>query len=206
MAKLLIFFILTALTFSLVLMNFAGDYNESQNLDEAQIQANKDNIKIILDNQKSMKEGIESQATKSAGIANNVTDIQETLEQHQKEIIKNREELRLARQGAAIPPQDATVPAQTPFLTLSIEKTEWLVGSTIIFTGTGIPDEIVIINVFKAGSCGQQDICSVWVTVDNNSNFKIEFETSFDDRVGTWKAYVRQGDLRSETITFEVTQ
>ncbi len=195
----------------LIAGNYAGDYYKSQSIDDRRIVALESNQKIIFADLKTIQENNEA---RSADIKNldylfsgEIDALQNITKTLQKEILKNRVELRLAPQGSgSTVPGDITVPSQTPFLTLSIEKTEWLAGSTIIFTGTGIPEEIIVINMFKAGGCGQQDICSLWVKVDNNSNFRIEFETFFDDPIGTWKAYVKQGDLRSETIEFEVTK
>ncbi len=108
--------------------------------------------------------------------------------------------------GGSVDDPGTSVIANTPFLTLRIDKLSYIPGETIVFTGTGNPDSTVIINLQKYGGCGQEDICAAWTTVDRNGNFELRFETEFDDPVGAWKAYVKSGEDRSETIVFEVEE
>lgn len=126
---------------------------------------------------------------------------------------KNREALadfRLFVLKELKEPESVPSPSPTPstpfapLVTLKIAKTEYGLGQTLIFTGSGPAGDTAILTVVKAGGCGQNDICSEWQKIDNNGSFRIDFPTKFDDTAGTWKAYVRVGKLQSDTITFEI--
>jgi len=109
-------------------------------------------------------------------------------------------------EGQDVANPGTSVGSTTPILTLKINKSTFIPGETIVFSGTGYPDSTVIINIQKYGGCGQNDICAAWTTVDRNGSFELRFETEFDDPVGAWKAYVKAGEDRSATIVFEVEE
>jgi len=113
--------------------------------------------------------------------------------------------LRELKEAETVPSTSPTFPSPfTPLLTLTISKTEWGLGQTLIFSGSGTPGSTVLLTVVKSGGCGQNDICSDWAKIDNNGSYRIDFPTKFDDIPGTWQAYVRVGKIQSDTITFEI--
>jgi len=180
--------------------NYAGDYNKSQDIDLSDY-ATSDWVKEWgnwkLDNE----------------IHPRIDTLNDTSVKFYADKDLNREAIADLRLFVIKQiPKSETVPSpsptpSTPFapvLTLTIQKTEYGLGQTLIFSGSGVPGTTAILNVIKAGGCGQNDVCSDWAKIDNNGSYRIEFPTEFNDTPGTWRAYVRVGDLRSETVTFEV--
>jgi len=193
------YFLFTGLLFLLAL-NYAGDYNNSQEVDltdYAKSEWVKEWGNWKLDNE----------------VHPRIDKLNTTAIKFYADEDKNREalaELRLfvIKQIPDTTPTtspDPIIPKPfAPLLTLSISKSEWGLGQTLIFTGSGPAGETAILTVVKSGGCGQNDICSEWQKIDNNGSFRIDFPTKFDDIPGTWKAYVRVGKLQSDTITFEI--
>lgn len=183
--------------------NYAGDYNKSQDIDlddalegYAKSEWVKEWGNWKLDNEVHIR----------------IDKLNETNIKFYKDEDKNREalaDLRLfvinsLKESETVPSQSPTFNPAVKTLTLKIAKSEWGLGQTLVFTGSGVPGTTAILNVIKFGGCGQNDICSDWQKIDNNGSFRIEFPTAFDDSPGTWRAYVRVGDLSSDTITFEI--
>jgi len=194
------YFLFTGLLF-LVVLNYVGDYNGSQEetdlTDYAQSEWVKEWVNWKLDNE----------------VYPVIQELNSTTFRIYQDKDLNKEaiaELRLfvIKQIPATTPitsPDPIIPKPfAPLLTLSISKSEWGLGQTLIFTGSGPAGDTAILTVVKAGGCGQADICSEWQKIDNNGSFRIDFPTKFDDTPGTWKAYVRVGKLQSDTITFEI--
>ena len=195
-------------------INFAGDYTRSTDAkfivetvtnNQGVIgYLDKDTVKEAHDN---IKAGIEKQAANLVKINTTVTENKATGKANKDEITTTKLDIKNKfPQAADVDITSSSVGANTPFLTLTIDKTSYLPGETIIFTGTANPDATVIINLQKYGGCGRDDVCAAWTTVDKNGNFYLEFETEFDDPEGAWKAYVKEGQNRSQTIVFEVAK
>ena len=203
--KLLLPYFLFTIVLFLVVLNYVGDYNGSRDQDHEEVELEgyalsdwvKEWVNWKLDNE----------------VHTVIQELNSTTLRIYQDKDQNREaiaELRLfvikeMREPEAVPPPAPTsIPKFTPLVTLTISKIEWGLGQTIIFSGSGTPGETAILNVIKAGGCGQKDVCSDWQKIDNNGSFRIEFPIMFDETPGVWSAYVRVGDLRSDTITFEV--
>ena len=181
--------------------------------DNPQVQANKDNITILFD----FKDGqviLNQEVLNKAG--NNTADIvlvNQTAEANKVTGKANKDEITATKldiknkfpKASDVENTGSSVISNTPFLTLAIDKTSYIPGETITFTGTANPGQTVFVNVQKFGGCGRDDVCSAWAKVDVNGNFEILFYTEFDDPEGAWKAYAKEGaDNRSQTIVFEV--
>jgi len=143
-----------------------------------------------------------------------INSLNQTIIDNTSEAKKNKDEITAVKvdiknkfpQASDVTDTGSSVISNTPFLTLTIDKTSYIPGETIVFTGTANPDTTVIINIQKYGGCSAKDICAAWVMADKNGQFRLEFETEFDDPVGAWKAYVKVGEDRSQTIVFEVAK
>lgn len=198
----------------LVAINYAGDYTWNKETPTETTLCYKDAecVKWLNKNYRSEAEWNKTltSLTKTFTRQANETSLfkaatKQTLKEFKLEIVNIKDNMDKKFPAEAVGPDESqTAIAQTPFLTLSIGKSIWNLGSTLVFTGTGTPGETVILNVVKFGGCGANDHCSEWKKVNQHGNFMIEFETEFDDLAGAWKAFVRAGDLESETITFEM--
>lgn len=199
---LLLYFLFIGLAF-LVTLNYVGDYNGSQDKEEFKI---KDYATINF-----VREWVNWKLDNE--VHPNIQELNSTTLKIYTDKDRNREAiadlrlfvLRELKESETVPPQSPT--PSTPFaplVTLTVAKTEYGLGQTLIFSGSGVPGTTAILNVIKAGGCGQNDNCSEWAKIDNNGSYRIEFPTEFDDTPGLWRAYVRVGDLRSETVTFDV--
>ncbi len=105
-------------------------------------------------------------------------------------------------QASTVEEEEQTAISQTPFLTLTMEKSEWTVGATLIFTGTATPHDLVSITVklpdrtLLYGQAVPADII--------NGVYRIEVITELDHVAGFWTVFAKQGKEQSATLTFKV--
>jgi len=130
-------------------------------------------------------------------------DITEKFDLFQTEIVKIKNDIRNKfPQASPVDQEEQTAIAETPFLTLTIEKTEWLLGDTLVFTGTALPNDLVSITVklpdrtLLTASAVPNEIV--------NGMYRIEIATSFDHAPGTWTVFAKQGKEQSKTLFFNV--
>jgi len=115
-----------------------------------------------------------------------------------KEDIKNK-----FPQASAVEEEEQTAISETPFLTLTMEKSEWTLGATLIFIGTATPHDLVSLTVklpdrtLLYGQAVPNEII--------NGSYRIEIETELDHLPGTWTVFAKQGKEQSTTLTFIVT-
>ena len=104
--------------------------------------------------------------------------------------------------ASTVEQEQQTVISDTPFLTLTIEKTEWTLGATLVFTGTANPHDLVSITIqlpdrkLLHGNALPVDIIG--------GAYRIEIETELDHPTGTWTAFAKQGKEQSKTLIFKV--
>lgn len=119
------------------------------------------------------------------------------------EITKNKLDIKKKfPQGSAVEEEPQSVIADTPFLTLKMDKTEFLLGEKIIFRGNAHPNDPVLITIKRADRTLEQHAVSKTEII--NGQYVTEFPTRFDDIPGTWSAYARQGSDQTKTLTFKV--
>jgi len=101
-----------------------------------------------------------------------------------------------------VPTEGKTVPATTPFLTLTMDKLEWNQGSLIIFSGTASPTQTIMLTIKSP----DRELISVAIPTSKilNGSWTAEYQSLFDDMLGTWQVYARQGDVTSKTIAFNI--
>jgi len=121
----------------------------------------------------------------------------------QNEIVKIKNDIRNKfPQASDVEQEQQTVISGTPFLTLTIEKTEWTLGETLVFTGTANPHDLVSITVKQPNRMllHGQALPSQII----NGMYKIEVETEFDHTPGAWYVFAKQGKEQSDTLVFKV--
>jgi len=130
-------------------------------------------------------------------------DIKEKFDLFQTEIVKIKNDIRNKfPQASTVEQEEQTAIAETPFLTLTMEKTEWLLGDTLVFTGTAHPSDLVSVTIklpdriLLTGSALPNEIV--------NGMYTIEIATSFDHTPGTWYVFAKQGKEQSDTLIFKV--
>jgi len=121
----------------------------------------------------------------------------------QNEIVKIKNDIRNKfPQAANVEEEEQTAISETPFLTLTIEKTEWLLGDILVFTGAAHPSDLVSITIklpdrtLLQGTALPGDIV--------NGMYRIEIATHFDHAPGTWTVFAKQGREQSTTLIFKV--
>jgi len=199
---------IVALLIGITAIGISVGYNPSEVVDHSHLKLS-ESQHLELD-----KDIGDSAATMKTYVNKKINSVNATVIDNTKETEKNKDAITDVKldikskfpQASNVVNTGSSVISNTPFLTLKIDKTSYIPGETIVFSGTANPDSTVIINIQKFGGCGQQDVCAAWVTADRNGVFELRFETEFDDPVGAWKAYVKAGEDRSDTIVFEVAE
>lgn len=90
----------------------------------------------------------------------------------------------------------------SPFLTLKMDKTEFVLGNTIIFRGTAHPSGSVQITLKLPDRSLVPIVISRDMIVD--ASYITNYTLRLDDPVGTWQAYARQLSDQTRTLTFKV--
>ncbi len=121
----------------------------------------------------------------------------------QNEIVKIKNDIRSKfPQASSVPQESQSAIAGTPFLTLKMDKIEFVLGDKIIFRGNAQPDDAIIITIKLADRTTVQHPISKTAII--NGQYSTEFQTSFDDAPGTWTAYARQTGDTTKTLSFKV--
>jgi len=121
----------------------------------------------------------------------------------QNEIVKIKNDIKNKfPQASSVPQESQSVIAGTPFLTLKMDKSEFVLGDKIIFRGTAQPNDAIIITIKLADRTTQQHPISKTEII--NGQYVTEYQTSFDDAPGTWTAYARQTGDTTKTLSFKV--
>ena len=119
------------------------------------------------------------------------------------EIVKIKNDIRNKfPQASSVEKEEQETIASTPFLTLKMDQTEFLLGEIITFRGNASPNYPIMITI----KLPDRTLESVPVskTAIINGEYSGEFQTSFDDPKGTWQVYARQLGDQTKTITFKV--
>lgn len=90
----------------------------------------------------------------------------------------------------------------TPFLTLKMDKTEFVLGNTIMFRGTAHPNDSVQITLKLPDRMLIPIVISRDMIID--AAYITNYTLRLDDPVGTWEAYARQSSDQTRTLTFQV--
>ena len=130
-------------------------------------------------------------------------DIEANFITFQNEIVKIKKDIKSKfPQASEVEQQEQTSISTTPFLTLKMDQTEFLVGEVIVFHGIASPTHPVIITV-KLPDRTLESV-AVSKTAIINGEYTAEFQTQFDSPKGTWQVYARQLSDQTKTLTFKV--
>ena len=127
----------------------------------------------------------------------------ETFDIFQSEIVKIKNDIRNKfPHGSDVEQEEQSVIADTPFLTLKIDQSEFVLGEPITFRGIANPNDAILITIKKPDRSLYQHAVSKTDII--NGQYVTEYPTSFDDPPGTWSAYARQQSEQTKTLTFKV--
>ena len=171
--------------------------------DNPQVQANQDNIEFLFAQSGTIQEALVKQSNRSA----DNTDLIGELEDYDKIITTQIGNIRLDIKnkfpmGSAIPDQGTTSGSSTPFLTLRMDKTEFVLGNVVIFTGTASLNDPVFITLKLPDR--SLDSLAISKTQIIDGSFSANFTLRLDDPIGIWQVYARQVSEQTKTITFTV--
>ena len=130
-------------------------------------------------------------------------DIETKFDTFQNEIVKIKIDIKNKfPQASDVETQEQTSTSSTPFLTLTMDQTEFLVGEVITFRGMATPTQAVIITL----KLPDRTLEAIGVSKEAiiNGEYTAEFQTKFDSPLGTWQVYARQLDDQTKTLTFTV--
>lgn len=176
---------------------------QAVDLVDPQIQANRDNINFLIDQSGTIQEALIKQSLRSA----NNTDLIGELEDYDQIITTQIGNIRLDIKnkfpmGSSIPDQGSTSGSSTPFLTLTMDKTEFVLGNVVIFTGTANLNDPVFLTLKLPDRSLDSLAISKAQLIDGT--FSANFTLRLDDPIGTWQVYARQVSEQTKTITFTV--
>jgi len=121
----------------------------------------------------------------------------------QNEIVKIKTDIKNKfPQASQVIQQEQSSIASTPFLTLEMDQTDFLLGEIIRFHGVASPTHAVIITIKLPDR--MLESVAISRTEIINGEYAGEFQTRFDDAKGTWQVYARQLDDQTKTLTFKV--
>jgi len=146
---------------------------------------------------KTHEEAIQSQAFDTSKLRNQT---EANYEQLKDEIVKNRKEIRSTHPIVPLPDSGEQVQDDL-FLTFVIEKTKWIQGDTIAFSGIAQPNSLVSVTANTSGVSMKGSTVS-----DEIGRYVIDIRTEFDIQIGIWTAFARSGNDQSPTLKFEIIE
>lgn len=200
-----IFFALAIIGILVSVYAIIGVQNNSNNINDIEISDDK----ITKEEQKWIKAWVAwylfNNYTKTIidPIQKDVTELRDDVKLNKGQIVGIKNDIKNKfPQASEVEEEEQTAISETPFLTLTMEKSEWTLGATIVFTGTATPHDLVSITVklpdrtLLYGQVVPADII--------NGSYRIEIETEFDQPAGFWTVFAKQGKEQSTTLTFKV--
>jgi len=197
------FFIYLPIIFSLVsLAGLAGVVLTDED-DNPQVQANKDNVDFLIELAKTHESALVQQSSRSA---NNTQQI-DLLTDYDKIITTQIGNIRsdiISKfpQASDVIDEEKSSISDTPFLTLKMEKTDYVLGNVVFFMGTAQPNDPVFITLKDSSRSLWQIPISSTMIIDGS--YMTNYTLRLDDPVGVWQVYARQISDTTKTLTFTV--
>jgi len=190
--------IFMALTAIVVSIGFGFQVSE-----DPQIQANQDNIGFLIETDKTLQEAIMKQTIRTVENADAVTELQD----YDKTITSTIGTIRLDiknkfPQASSTDQQSQTSGSSTPFLTLKMDDSDFILGNVVIFRGTAQPNHPIFITIKDS----ERMLTAIPVSKTEiiNGAYIANYTLRLDDPTGTWEVYARQVSEQTKTITFTV--
>jgi len=190
--------IFMALTAIVVSIGFGFQVSE-----DPQIQANKDNIAIQHEVDITHQEAITKQTIRTVENADAIIELEDYDQIITTQIGNIRQDIKNKFPMASnVPDQGSTSGASTPFLTLKMDKTEFVLGNVVFFTGTATPNNPIFITVKDS----ERVLTAIPVSKTEiiNGAYIANYTLRLDDPIGVWEVYARQVSEQTRTITFTV--
>jgi len=157
-------------------------------------------IQALTEQNKIIFDAVTKQAYLTSELRN---ETKQTFDLFQNEIVKIKNDIRNKfPQASIVEQEEQTAISETPFLTLTMEKTEWILGDTLVFTGAAHPSDLVSITIKLPDRTLLQGTALPGEIV--NGMYRIEIATNFDHAPGTWTVFAKQGREQSTTLIFKV--
>lgn len=155
-------------------------------------------VEELKESAKTHEEVLQKQAYDVSELRND-TDVKFDLFQNEIVKIKNDIKNKFPQASDVITTEQTSI-SSTPFLTLTMNKSEFLLGETITFRGMATPTHAVIITI-KLPDRALESV-AVSKTDIINGEWIAEYPTRFDSPKGTYQVYARQLDDQTKTLTF----
>ena len=172
--------------------------------DNPQVQANQDNIDFLIGAHKITSDALGETINRSA----NNTDKILALENYDEVITTQIGDIRLdikskfPQAADVIDPGQTSVTLTSPFLSLKMDKTEFVLGNVVIFTGTAHPNDSIQITIKDSDRMLIPIVVSKTMIIDGS--YTANYTLRLDDPIGTWQVYARQQSDQTKTLSFTV--
>jgi len=152
--------------------------------------------------------------TRTQGLMANVTILQETLQLHQDEIVKNKKLLQNAQIGTGDEQKDKLDEQSTTGdfgITINLAAKTFFRGDIIWVSGTSEalkPIEAIVLHpkIDPVDIMEKSYYTGPTANADKNGNYNLGFATDFDSRIGLYEVYVKSQGKTSDKLTFELVE
>ena len=183
-------------------MGVIGSQNNSNNIKEIEIQL-EEHIHFDWRTDKEFWKYVNDNYISEGELNSTKKEIKSYAKLNKDSIVAIKEDIKNKfPQASTVEQEQQTVISDTPFLTLTIEKSEWTLGATLVFTGTANIHDLVSITVKLPDRKLLHGDALPSQIIDGT--YRIEVETELDHAPGTWTAYAKQGKEQSKTLNFKV--
>jgi len=171
--------------------------------DDPQIQANQDNIEFLFSADMTMRNVIGEQINRSVNNTDRIIALQDYDNIITTQIGNIRSDIiSKFPQAADVSDKEKSSKSDTPFLTLKMDKTDFVLGNMVIFTGTAQPNGAIFLTLKDPDRALWQIPISKTLIIDGS--YSANYTLRLDDPVGTWQVYARQLSDQTKTLTFKV--
>ena len=172
--------------------------------DDPQIQANQDNIDFLIQLAKTHESALVLQSSRSANNTQQIDLLKDYDITITTQIGNIRSDIKSKFPQAAdvIDSGQTSVTLTSPFLSLTMDKTEFVLGNEVIFTGTAMLNSPVFITLKLPDRALESIAISRTQIIDGS--WTANFTLRLDDPIGVWQVYARQQSEQTRTLTFTV--
>jgi len=170
---------------------------------DPQVQANESNILWLLNHTKFQLETDKSIMKAMVKQSNSIVELKDYDDIITTQIGNIRSDIiSKFPQASDVIDEEKSSKSDTPFLTLKMEKTDYVLGNVVFFMGTAQPNDPVFITLKDSSRSLWQIPISSSMIIDGS--YMTNYTIRLDDPVGVWQVYARQLSDQTKTLTFKV--
>jgi len=201
-------FLLIGLNFilaGLAVATVQGAYDQKRDVKlELTVNGLLNDTKTLKENQSLFSQALGNTINRSANNTDRIIVLENYDDTITSEIGKINTKIKDKFPGTTSPPDEGQSTQSTPaFLTLNMDKTEYVLGNTVTFYGMAKPN-IPVILTLKLPDRTLESLAASRTTIIDGQ-WSTNFTLRLDDPLGTWQVYARQGATdQTKTLSFTV--